>query len=246
MNGQADLAAAAIKELLPAFHSSTEPMLQRQTPLMEGIVRRLELVGKPFELEGTLLDGSKFDWNNYRGKVVLVDFFQNSCLVCREEVPIVLQAYSAYKDQGFEVVGINLDEQPQLAAKYRKDTGFQFPTLFGDDMHAIALKYGVMTLPRAILIDQKGNVVSTVARGERLIQQLYELLGPPGGQLGQVGQLGDQPSAAAAGATSDVVPTAFDAPVQLGPPANNSASPQEAPSDTGNAAEKAVPTVPEE
>lgn len=247
MGGQGDLAAYAIKELLPAFRSSTEPMLQRQTPIMEGIVRRLELVGKPLELEGKLLDGSEFDWAAYRGKVVLVDFFANWCGVCREEVPIVLQAYRAYKDKGFEVVGVSLDKQPQLAEMYRKETGFQFPTLFSSDPRAMewknpnAVRYGVISLPRAILVDQNGIVVATVARGERLFQHLHELLGPAGGSIGGgVGQA-EEP---AAGDDGSVVPTSFESPVQLGDGKGESAaSDQEEPSESDKSP---APTVTEE
>jgi thiol-disulfide isomerase/thioredoxin len=225
------LAAKAIKELLPAFRSSTEPSVQRQTPLMEGIARRLELVGKPLELEGTLLDGSQFDWNAYRGKVVLVDFFANWCTVCREEAPFVHQVHDAYKNQGFEVVGVSLDKQPKLAEAYRKETGFEFPTLFSSDPRAmewkssLAVKYGVTSLPRAILVDQNGKVVETVARGERLVKQLQQLLGPPGGSIGGVSQSESAPSDDGSGDQSEVVPASFDEPVQLGPGSGESPAP---------------------
>jgi len=215
MGGQGKLAASALTTLLPAFKSSSEPSVQRRAPLMEGIVRRLDLVGKPFELEGTLLDGSEFDWNSYRGKVVLVDFFANWCGVCREEVPIVLQAHRAYKDRGFEVVGVSLDKQPQLAEMYRQETGFEFPTLFSNDPRAMewkspmATKYGVTSLPRAILVDQEGKVVATVARGERLFQHLRELLGPPANGLGGLGEVNGAPGGESEG-DSDVVPAGFE------------------------------------
>jgi thiol-disulfide isomerase/thioredoxin len=218
-SGQGPLAASALGKLLPAFKNSSEPNIQRRAPVMEGMIRRLDLVGKPFELEGTLLDGSEFDWASYRGKVVLVDFFANWCGVCREEVPTVLQAYQAYKDKGFTVVGVSLDKAPQLAEAYQQETGFQFPTLFSSDPRAMewkspmATKYGVTSLPRAILVDQEGKVVATVARGERLIQHLHELLGPPGGSFGGVGQ---SPVSDDAGDQSAVAPASFDEPIQLG------------------------------
>jgi len=248
MNGQGELAATAIKELLPAFRSSTEPMLQRQTPIMEGIVRRLELVGKPLELEGTLLDGTEFDLGAYRGKVVLVDFFANWCGVCREEVPTILQAYRAYKDKGFEVVGVSVDKQPQLAEMYRKETGFQFPTLFSNDPRAMewknpnAVKYGVISLPRAILVDQNGIVVETVARGERLFQRLHELLGPAGGTIGGgVGQ-SEEPASDEDGS---VVPTSFKSPIQVKGGAGESAAPS-AETEASETGESPAPTSPDE
>jgi thiol-disulfide isomerase/thioredoxin len=236
MGEQPDLAKRAVTELIPLFQSSTEPMIQRRTPVMEGVVRRLDVIGKPLELEGKLLDGAEFDWESYRGKVVLVDFFANWCGVCREEVPTILQAYRAYHDKGFEVVGVSLDRQAQLAEQYRKQTGFQFPTLFSDDPRAmewkspLAEKYGVTSLPRAILVDQNGNVVDTVARGERLIQNLQDLLGPAGGAVGRrVGDLNIEP-ASETSESSGVVPTSFDDSVDL----------------QQGAEENAAPTVPEE
>jgi thiol-disulfide isomerase/thioredoxin len=254
MGGQGALVANAIQELLPAFQNSTEPEIQRRTPVMQGIVHRLNLAGKPLELEGTLLDGSEFHWGAYRGKVVLVDFFANWCQVCREEVPITLQAYAAYKDKGFEVVGVSLDKQPQLAKMYQKETGFQFPTLFSSDSRAMewkspmAVKYGVTSLPRAILVDQQGNVVTTVARGERLIQHLHELLGPPGrGFGGGVGQLDGQPTDDGTAGQSEVVPTSFDDSVQFGSEGGEAAVPS-VPEDSAEAGDSGAPapTVPEE
>jgi thiol-disulfide isomerase/thioredoxin len=231
MGEQPDLAKRAVTELIPLFQNSTEPMIQRRTPVMEGIVRRLDVIGKPLELEGKLLDGTEFDWESYRGKVVLVDFFANWCGVCREEVPTILQAYRAYHDKGFEVVGVSLDRQAQLAEQYRKQTGFNFPTLFSDDPRAmewkspLAEKYGVTSLPRAILIDQNGNVVDTVARGERLIQNLRDLLGPAGGAVGRrVGALDLQPDTEK-GEQTGVVQTSFDDSVDLQQSAEQDAAP---------------------
>jgi thiol-disulfide isomerase/thioredoxin len=238
VGGQGELAATAIRDLFPAFQSSSEPSVQRRTPVMEGTVKRLEAIGQPLEMEGTLLDGTEFDWSAYRGKVVLVDFFANWCGVCREEVPIVMQAHRAYRNKGFEVVGVSLDKHPQLAEMYRRETGFQFPTLFSSDPRAmewknpLAVKYGVTSLPRAILIDQEGNVVTTVARGERLFAHLRDLLGPPNSSLGS-NDAGESDaateSAAPADSDSEVAPASFE---------------DEAKSET-NAEEAEAPAVPE-
>jgi thiol-disulfide isomerase/thioredoxin len=184
-SGMNDLATRTITELLPVFEMSDDPQVERITMLLDGIARRINLVGNPLELEGTLLSDAKFNWDSYRGKVVLVDFFASWCGPCRAEVPNIIENYQAYHDKGFEVVGINLDEERAAAELYIQETGFNFPTLFSDDPeatgwnHPMSRKYGVTAIPQAILVDKQGKVVTTEARGEALAAHLRDLLGEP-------------------------------------------------------------------
>jgi len=178
------LIAEAVGEILPLARQSHDAELKRLLPIYEGIQRLLSLPGKQLEIEGSLLGGSKINWESYRGKVVLVDFFASFCDPCRAEVPNVLGNYRAYHNKGFEVVGVNLDTNRKMCQSYMDQTGFKFPTVVGDAPSAagwdlpLARKYGVTRIPRAILVDQNGKVVSTMARGERLGELLAQLLGP--------------------------------------------------------------------
>jgi thiol-disulfide isomerase/thioredoxin len=219
--------ATAIKEILPLARNSQEAQLNRMAVIFEGVVRRLELPGKPIEIEGTLLDGSKFDWSAYRGKVVLIDFHASWCGPCRDEVPNILQNYRAYRDKGFEVVGVNLDKDPNQAQQYVNQTGFRFPIIFGAEPGArgwdlpLARKYGITGIPQVILVGADGNVVSTHARGERLGQLLEELLGPTGQPNSRATGRTEDPSVTPAGGTTTdtggVVPTSAEEPVEAAP-----------------------------
>lgn len=179
------LMTKALHEIVPLAKKSDDAEVKRMAVVFEGIARRIDLPGKPLELEGTLLDGSKLDWNSYRGKVVLVDFHASWCGPCRAEVPNILQNYEAYHKKGFDVIGINMDKEKSGAEKYIQETGFKFPVVFGEDPNArgwdlpLARKYGVTGIPMVILVGKDGNVVSTRARGEDLGMLLKQLLGEP-------------------------------------------------------------------
>jgi thiol-disulfide isomerase/thioredoxin len=180
------LAQKALDEVLPLMRASDDPGVAQRLPLLEGIGRRLNLPGNKLELSGTFLDGTELDWESYRGKVVLVDYWATWCGPCRAEVPNVLANYQKYRDKGFEVVGVCLDEKRDAAEEYVAQSNIPWPSLFhqasdeGGWQHPMAVKYGITGIPTAILVDQQGKVVDMQARGERLGATLQQLLGEPG------------------------------------------------------------------
>jgi thiol-disulfide isomerase/thioredoxin len=179
------LATRLLDELLPLFRQHKSPRMQGVVPLLEGISRRLALPGKPLKLSGTLLSGRPLDWKEYEGKVVLVDFWATWCGPCRQELPNVLNMYHAYHDQGFDVIGICLDDDPDQARTFIKQKQLPWSTLFSVDesqrgwSDPRAVEFGVTGIPMAILLDRDSKVVSLNARGEELGRLLREMLGAP-------------------------------------------------------------------
>ena len=147
---------------------------------------RIGLVGKPFDVEGMTIDGKPFDWSKYRGKVVLVDFWATWCVPCLEEVPNIRANYEKYHDQGFEVIGVNVDDEPETAAAFLKARPMPWTTVVSPDPAAPGMespfvkKVGIQGIPFVVLVGRDGNVVGIHVRGSQLGVQLAELF-PDGG-----------------------------------------------------------------
>ena len=183
--GSRELAATAYDRMAKVLAKAKDPRLANYAPKMAGSARRVMLLGNTIDIEGATVDGKPFKWSDYKGKVVLVDFWATWCRPCIAELPNVKRMYDQYHDQGFEVVGISLDKSKPKLEAFIKARQIKWTNLFSADPkatgwdHPMATYYGVMGIPNVILVDQKGKVVSMTARGPNLQKELKKLLGPP-------------------------------------------------------------------
>jgi thiol-disulfide isomerase/thioredoxin len=179
--GNKELALDAYNTFGKRFSESKEAEVAALGAKMLGSARRMDLMGKEMKLEGKTVDGKDFDWKAFRGKVVLIDFWATWCGPCVGELPNVKRNYELYKDKGFDVVGISLDNERADLEKFLKEQKVPWACLFEEGAgwnNTNANYYGIMAIPAVILVDKEGKVVHLEARGETLGAELARLLGP--------------------------------------------------------------------
>jgi peroxiredoxin len=124
-------------------------------------------------------NGKLLKLSSLRGKVVLIDFWASWCRPCRAENPNVVRLYKQFKDKGFTVFSVSLDEDAAAWKKAIAQDGLIWPThvsdLLGWSTPVIQL-YKFNGIPYTVLIDREGKVIATGLRGIELEQKLKEAL----------------------------------------------------------------------
>jgi thiol-disulfide isomerase/thioredoxin len=117
------------------------------------------------------LNGAPISVGGLKGKVVLVDFWATWCGPCRGELPNVIATYKKHHANGFEIIGVSLDsERDKLDAFLKNEDGMTWPQYYDGQgwQNKLAVKYGVESIPFAVLIGPDGKIIGKDLRGDDL------------------------------------------------------------------------------
>ncbi len=101
--------------------------------------------------------GENLRLSEYRGDVVMINFWATWCGPCRQEMPLLDDLYNRYQRVGFNLLGVNIDDDSSRAMDMMAELGVNFPVLF-DDRKEVSRMYDVDAMPVTILVDREGNV----------------------------------------------------------------------------------------
>jgi thiol-disulfide isomerase/thioredoxin len=101
--------------------------------------------------------GKPVGLDQYKGQVVMINFWASWCGPCRQEMPILEKLHTKYKPMGFTMLGVNVEPDSSLAANWLKTTPVTFPILF-DTKSEVSKLYSVAGMPSTVIVDRKGNL----------------------------------------------------------------------------------------
>jgi peroxiredoxin len=165
--------AVATEGIDPKMKKSSEDMIARL-----GTMKKLKIGAEVIEFKTVDIAGKAISPSDYRGKVVLLDFWATWCAPCRAEMPNVKKVYSAYHDKGFDIIGISMDNNRQALDSYLEEQGMKWRQIYdGKGWQAeIGQLFAVSSIPTTYLVDRQGKIRHKNLRGSELEKAVEELI----------------------------------------------------------------------
>lgn len=127
----------------------------------------------------TDMNGEKHQLSEYKGQGVFLNFWGTWCKPCEREFPLMDKQYQEVKDQGLQILAVNIGESDFVVQKYIDRKGLTFPVLI-DDNKSVMETYNINPLPTTILINPEGKIekIITGEMSEESIKQYMEQIMP--------------------------------------------------------------------
>jgi thiol-disulfide isomerase/thioredoxin len=133
------------------------------------------------DFQFTDFNGKKRKLSEFRGKYVLLDFWAAWCPPCRRELPYQKAAYSRFQPRGFEILGMNNDEDPSQIKDWLKKNGLVWPQATMASIVELEIRYRIRLFPTSLMIGPDGKVLlvdQDKMRGQDLLKTLDRMLPP--------------------------------------------------------------------
>lgn len=134
---------------------------------------------QPIEGKVRDLQGKEVDLSAFRGKVAFLTFWTTWCPSCDVEMPALQKIYARYRDHGFQILAVNIDEPAARVSEYFRAKGLSYMPLL-DPRGQVARRFGVWSIPATFITDRRGVVLGKLMgarhwdtpQGNRLLQLL--------------------------------------------------------------------------
>jgi peroxiredoxin len=133
-------------------------------PALAPLLKSLDLRGytsrtAPPQFSGSTLDARQLSIAEYRGAVIVLNFWATWCLECRPEMPALERLQREFSSRGLAIIGVNARENKEAVRRYAKELGLSFPLVLDRDGKINAL-YGVIGLPTTFVVGRDGRAVA--------------------------------------------------------------------------------------
>jgi len=162
------MAGEAYLEFAKILKEKKNEAFQVWISMLEANAKRMQLPGKEMTVTGRTVTGDDFKIESCRGKYTLIYFWASFDASCKQEYPYMKKLYLDYRDKGFEIVAISVDEDREKLDMFLRENEVPWINLWDEENRSSPVavqQYGISAIPTMILLDREGKVVSMEARG---------------------------------------------------------------------------------
>ena len=105
-------------------------------------------------------EGRKVPLSQFKGKVIILDFWATWCVPCKAEIPGFIELQKKYGDRGLQIIGLSVDDSQSMAKKYSDEMKMNYPILLAEGKEDILRAYDpIRSIPVSVVIDRQGRIV---------------------------------------------------------------------------------------